>query len=221
MRIRVAGALLPGLLIIAAIAAPAAGQYESPEPSPSGPSGDTTVDANGNPFTGGLSFTPARVRVRVGDTVRWRNTDFLVPHTATEDHELWDLSGDYGLPGQTGFGPGDTVERRFEAGTHSYFCEIHPEDMRGTVEVPVALKLRKGEVAASWAPSKPSRGLVFDVQRRKGSGKWKSLEAGTRSARGSFDAGKRGTRWQVRARVGRKDDPSARTGYSPVGVIKA
>src|SRR3954454_1137805 len=93
--------------------------------------------ANGNVFTGGLSFPPASVRVAVGDTVRWRNTDNVVPHTATENHGLWDLGGNYGQTpaNPSGFGPGETVQRRFEAGTHSYYCRVHPTQMRGRVDV--------------------------------------------------------------------------------------
>src|SRR5919106_230389 len=77
------------------------------------------VGANGNIITGGLSFTPADVEAKVGDVVRWTNTDFLVPHTATEDHRLWDLTGTYGATplNPPGFGPGEVREWVFEAGT--------------------------------------------------------------------------------------------------------
>src|SRR5436309_11203637 len=69
-----------------------------------------TVKAEGNAFTGGLQFDPASVTVHVGDTVRWVNTDRIVPHTATEDHGLWDLDGTYGATpaNPPGFGPGET-----------------------------------------------------------------------------------------------------------------
>src|SRR2546423_14328460 len=94
----------------------------------------TEVGANGNVFTGGLSFTPARLTIAVGDPVRWRNTDNIVPHTATEDHGLWDLTGTYGATpaNPAGFGPGETRARVFEAGTQDYFCRVHPTQMRGT-----------------------------------------------------------------------------------------
>jgi plastocyanin len=106
------------------------------------------VGANGNVFTGGLSFTPASVRAAVGDTVRWRNTDNVVPHTATENHRLWDLGGDYGQTpaNPSGFGPGETVQRRFEAGTHSYFCRVHPTQMRGRIDVAPTLAVSRVRV---------------------------------------------------------------------------
>src|SRR4051812_25461120 len=117
-------------VILAALAAPAwagAQGYGDPYP-PSGSgmgSGGTgsaptaQVGANGNPFSGGLSYTPPQVTVGVGQVVQWTNTDSFVPHTVTEDHVLFDLAGDYGAtpanPG--GFGPGTSVQRAFSAGT--------------------------------------------------------------------------------------------------------
>jgi plastocyanin len=102
-----------------------------------------TVNAAGNPFTGGLKFDPAQVTVRAGDTVRWVNTDQFVPHTATEDHGLWDLTGTYGQTpaNPPGFGPGETRDRVFEAGTAHYYCKVHPQQMRGVVAVPVDLSI--------------------------------------------------------------------------------
>jgi plastocyanin len=111
--------------------------------APAGASGPpaATVKAEGNAFTGGLKFDPASVTVRVGDTVQWVNTDNVVPHTATEDHGLWDLTGTYGQTpaNPPGFGPGETRERVFEAGTAHYYCKVHPQQMHGVVSVPVEL----------------------------------------------------------------------------------
>src|SRR5687768_3209677 len=102
----------------------------------------TEVSAQGNALydTANLRFSPARVTVPVGGTVRWTNTDPVVPHTATEKHHLWDLGGAYGATpaNPSGFGPGASVLRVFEAGTHEYFCRVHPT-MLGVVAVPVQL----------------------------------------------------------------------------------
>src|SRR3954454_11044094 len=100
-----------------------------------------TIKAEGNAFTGGLQFDPATVTVRVGDTVQWMNTDAVVPHTATEDHGLWDLDGTYGATpfNPPGFGPGETRSRVFEAGTQHYYCRVHPAQMHGVIAVPVFL----------------------------------------------------------------------------------
>src|SRR4051794_4927278 len=122
--------LIAGILL--ATASTAAGQGYYPEPSQPQSDSDGTpaaeVDANGNAVVpGSLGFDPVEVSVKVGEIVRWTNTDSSVPHTATEDHGLWRLSGTYGSPGPfQGFGPGESVERRFEAGTHHYYCEVHP-----------------------------------------------------------------------------------------------
>jgi plastocyanin len=230
-------------LIVAALvaAAPVAAQSGSPAAS---------INAEGNVFTGGLRFNPDSARVKVGDLVRWTNTDFLVPHTATEDHGLWNLTGTYGATPATppGFAPGETRERRFAAGTWSYFCEVHPTQMHGTIVVPVDLssrpagkhkKKRKGkrhgrlagaakkkrkrgklfEIVAVWGAEDLPRGQVFDVQARQGSGDWKTVLDGTRDQRGTFPGGPRGTSWTFRARVRRDGEASRASGYSPDATI--
>jgi plastocyanin len=181
------------------------------------------VDANGDPFTAGsLNFDPAKVRVRVGDVVRWTNTDQFVPHTSTEDHGLWDLGGTYGSPGPfQGYGPGESVERPFEAGTHHYYCEVHPEEMRAVVEVPVSLKRRsRRRVRVTWSSSAPAEGLVFDAQRRLNGGPWRTFIRATRKRRATSKRGPRGTRLQFRARLRSADDKAKATDWSPAAGIR-
>jgi plastocyanin len=219
------------------LSATAVAQYGVPAPSvPDGSGAGSSggppaaqVKANGNPFTGGLSFTPKDVTVQVGDTVRWTNTDYLVPHTATEDNGLWDLGGSYGPPGGPfGFGPGTSVERDFSAGTFNYFCKVHPT-MRGTVSAPVELRqkakrrgFRQGpgfRVIAVWSQIQLPAGQVFDVQKRKGAGAWKTVRDGTSKLRGRF-AAREGSKLFFRARVRKTADPSAASDYSPPTKIK-
>jgi len=222
-------AVLLTVAIVLVAAPAAAGQYYGdPAPPPSGGGGDaepaTEVDANGDPFTpGSLNFDPATVRVKVGDVVRWTNTDAFVPHTATEDHGLWRLSGTYGSPGPAqGFGPGESVERPFEAGTHHYYCEVHPEDMKGVVKVPVTVKRRPHRRArARWSAKAPADGLAFDVQRRRNGGDWKPFRVGTRDAAASFRLGPAGTRWKLRARLRSTSDAAKATDWSPVATIRS
>ena len=149
--------LIAGVIAVAALAAPAATGAATAE-----------VGANGNVFTGGLSFTPAKVSLTVGDSVRWRNTDNVVPHTATEDHELWDLTGNYGATpaNPAGFGPGETRQRVFEAGTQSYFCRVHPTQMRGTIEVAPTLALQRVRVRIV-RKKKPARKADAIAARKK------------------------------------------------------
>jgi plastocyanin len=204
------------------------------EPEPNAP--PVNVNAAGNPFTGGLAFEPATVNVTIGRIVQWTNTDFLVPHTATEDHGLWDLSGTYGVPvvSPSGFGPGEVVSRHFEAGTAHYYCKVHPSQMKGVVAVPVDLRLfglrqqrsRTHErprvlryVAATWSLDAPANGEGFDVQLHRGDAAWQTVKSGTRETGMVFRAGEGGTRWEVRARLRKTANAAAATDWSPVASI--
>ena len=72
-----------------------------------------------------LAFNPDTLTVPVGSTVTWENTDSL-GHTSNSDDEVWD-SGT--------LDPGDEFSFTFdEAGTFTYFCEIHPS-MTGSIVV--------------------------------------------------------------------------------------
>lgn len=72
-----------------------------------------------------FTYQPDPVTVQVGGKVIWQNED-TAPHTATAD----DGSFDTGTL-ERGKIKSETFK---EAGTFTYFCEIHP-DMHGTVEV--------------------------------------------------------------------------------------
>jgi plastocyanin len=212
-------------MLTAPLAALAGYGQPSPPPGSGPPSSDRSVEAQGNPFSGGLAFDPARVKAKVGQSVSWTNTDSFVPHTATEDHRLWRLAGDYGPPGTMGIAPGQSVQRRFAAGTWSYFCEIHPTQMHGTVVVPVTLRSTparrggNGVVKAIWSRLALPGGQVFDVQERIGAGPWRTVRNGVRGLEGSF-AARSGKLLGFRARVREKSDPSAASGYSPPARLR-
>jgi plastocyanin len=72
-----------------------------------------------------FAYDPDPVRVETGGKVIWQNTD-PAPHTATAD----DGSFDTGTL-EEGKLKSETFK---QAGTYTYFCEIHPT-MHGTVEV--------------------------------------------------------------------------------------
>jgi plastocyanin len=201
------------LAVVLALPAVAGGESQVPA---------VEVEAAGNPFTGGLAFKPPSVKAVPGQQVRWTNTDDSVPHTATENHQLWDLTGTYGLPGNYGFGPGESRQRRFEAGTHRYFCKVHPEAMKGVVAVPVALSVRKArrKIVAFWAAGAPKAGQVYDVQIKRGKGKWKSFRSGTRENMGRKQVEGKESTWRFRARLRKANDRSAATGWSPVAKVK-
>jgi plastocyanin len=200
-----------------------------------------TVNAEGNAtqLTGPLQFNPGTVSVRVGESVEWINTDFLVPHTATEDHGLWNLGGTYaGTPANPpGFGPGETRTRRFAAGSWSYFCEVHPAQMHGRVNVPDELasrptprrrrhgkskkkRVRQFQISVVWAAEPLPPGQVVDVQTRKGDGNWRTIEVGTTELQGVFPAGRAGTTWSFRTRVRSADEPGRASGFSPAATIR-
>ena len=72
-----------------------------------------------------FAYDPEPARVQTGGKVVWQNMD-EAPHTATAD----DGSFDTGTLEQNKL----KSESFKQAGTYTYFCEIHP-DMKGTVEV--------------------------------------------------------------------------------------
>jgi plastocyanin len=209
-----------------------AGYYGPPPPPPDGGGGGggaaTAVDANGNPFSGGLGFDPARVRVAVGQKVRWTNTDTVAPHTVTEEHGIFDLGGSYGPPGSMGFGPGESVELRLAAGTFGYYCRVHPAQMRGVVAAPVKLSVLRGRgargssprIRAIWSREALPPGQRFDVQRRAGAGRWRTVRNGTRATEAVFAAV--GGKVNVfRARIRRAGGSGGASGYSPAAGVRA
>ena len=192
---------------------------------------DRTVEADGNPFSGGLQFDPPKVKVLVGERVTWTNTDPTVPHTATENHGLWDMTGTYGVPGNYGFGPGEQRTRRFEAGTHNYYCKVHPEDMRGVVRVPVRASVKnlpdgKRKIVMRWAAkgagAGPAPGQAYDVQLRRGDEtKWRKFRNGTRERAGGRITGGSKVTWAIRARLRKANDTSQATAWSPLVRVQA
>jgi plastocyanin len=221
-------AVVLGVALLALPLSALAGYYTPPSPPPPGGGGGGAareVDANGNPFSGGLGFDPARVRVAVGQTVRWTNTDTIAPHTVTEEHGLFDLGGSYGPPGSMGFGPGESVRWRFASGTFSYFCRVHPAQMRGVVAAPVKLSRVRSRAAARgtglriraiWGRQALPAGQKFDVQRRIGARPWRTVRDGIRGTGATFGAvaGKVNV---FRARVRASGGAS---GYSPPARIR-
>src|SRR5829696_4585098 len=90
------------------------------EPAPSG-----TLERSVKVEIVDFAYQPEPARVQTGGKVIWQNRD-SAPHTATAD--------------DGGFDTGTLEEGKLksesfkEAGTYTYFCEIHPT-MHGTVEV--------------------------------------------------------------------------------------
>ena len=73
------------------------------------------------------TFTPDRVEVKVGTTVRWTNADKRTSHSV-----IW--LGPGGVESERFF-PGESYERRFDKpGSYPYSCGPHPE-MKGVIVV--------------------------------------------------------------------------------------
>lgn len=76
----------------------------------------------------GYAFTPAVIKIKVGDTVTWTNSD-SVHHNIVAD-----TAGD-DAPNGPLFGQGETYSYTFKkAGSYAYHCGPHPY-MHGTVVV--------------------------------------------------------------------------------------
>ena len=138
-----------------------------------------------------MAFSPASVRVGMGESVTWTFRD-SVSHTATSDDGFFDTGAASG---------GASRSVRFpSAGSFAYHCSFHSM-MRGRVTVPMAAT---GSVQDGWklrwlAGDNP-KGRSYDVQvRRSGSKTWTSFKKGTTAATGRFDPG--AGSWQARART--------------------
>ena len=157
----------------------------------------------------GSAFTPAKVRVGLGDQVVWTFTD-QTRHTSTSDEDFWDS----GL-----MNDGQTFTWTFRsAGTFGYGCTPHPS-MRGRVRVPVqAVGSPSDGWVLRWATRPAPEGLDYDVQvRRKGADKWTWFRRNAEKATGTFDPARSGN-WKIRARTSNIDAGQSST-WSPTRSV--
>ncbi len=88
------------------------------QPTPTPAPGYKQVVLITNNSTGSFGFTPAKLTIRVGTTVIWKNRS-SAPHTVTSDDGTTFDSGTVAV--------GGTFHFTFKmAGTFSYHCNIHP-----------------------------------------------------------------------------------------------
>ncbi|MCZ7357737.1 MAG: cytochrome P460 family protein [Candidatus Methanoperedens sp.] len=77
-------------------------------------------------FISSMSFRPATLQVKAGTTVRWVNYD-VIAHSVVENNQSFASSI---------LNPGDSFNQTFsQAGTFDYVCGIHPQLMKGKIEV--------------------------------------------------------------------------------------
>ncbi len=74
-----------------------------------------------------MQFTPQKIQVKAGTTVKWLNNEKRTNHSVFFEQE--------GLPESDRLFPGESWQRTFDKpGTYPYRCGPHPE-MTGVVEV--------------------------------------------------------------------------------------
>jgi plastocyanin len=96
-------------------------------------SGGTTVNQGPTVEITEFRFDPVPVEVKVGQVITWKN-DGSARHTVTQDvpDEQRKFKSDT-------LAPGDKFVFTFtEPGTYTYICSVHPDRMRGTINVTAA-----------------------------------------------------------------------------------
>jgi len=132
-------------------------------------------------------FQGGTVAVAQGTTVLWNFTAF---HTTTSDQLFWD----------SGFkNEGQSFSRSFnDAGSFTYFCNVHGHGMNGTIKVRIAASSISGGKRIQWSKT---GGQKYDVQvKRKGAATWRAFRTGTTASSASFTPAKKG-RFVFRART--------------------
>lgn len=166
--------------------------------------------------TSSPGYAPASVTRLVGTTFTWTNDDPSIYHTATQDAPLglWDS-------GHLAPGASYSFTVKF-AGTYRYHCHPHPW-MTGVVKLRPKASPLSGRVGTTFyvriatvaAPS----GMVYDVQKKVGSGAWTAHKTGMTAAVFAFKPSRAGT-YSFRSRV-RKTADGATSGWSPARTITA
>lgn len=73
-----------------------------------------------------IAYNPPTIQVHPGQTVTWKFDDGPTPHTVTADDHSFD----------SGTMSSGQFSHRFDvAGTFTYTCNVHPQQMKGTVVV--------------------------------------------------------------------------------------
>ena len=120
---RASAALLLLVLIVLVASERFASHVGASQPARSGRNQGKTITV----LIRGFKFEPATLTVHEGDTVNWKNDDF-VPHTATEDVNK---PGFDSGPIQTGAAWHYVARNK---GTYNYICTLHP-NMQGKLVV--------------------------------------------------------------------------------------
>ena len=105
-----------------AISVPGAGCGSDSESEPATPAEPET--AAGEVEAIDFAFEPADTEIAAGDTVTWTNNGETIHNVEGKGFFSEAIN------------PGETYERKFDKpGTYEYICNLHPTQMKGTVEV--------------------------------------------------------------------------------------
>jgi plastocyanin len=185
---------------------------------------DPTIEATGG---GPFYWRPANAGISPGGTVAFKNASGSVEHgvTWTGGPEKPTCSGIPVDTGKTSWSGSCTFA---QAGTYTFYCPVHPEEMKGTIAVSASgTTPTPPPPPPGKSPESPSAGLTLQALRLA-----KSQRGGT--VRGSIDLSQAGGRLRVdllatRAavlgqrekgtmRVGHLVRPSLRAGSTSFGV---
>ena len=159
------------------------------------------------------AFTPKAPTVRLGNSVKWRNTSTRT-HTATPSVN-WSWGGLSVARGMTSAEVAPT-----QAGTFPYFCSIHPTLMRGKIKVPMTVSPSGGNTATSFTLTlgtvKAPGVLVHDVYIRRNGGAWQPRVQTAEPIVSIFftQTGTWDLRTQMRYQLG-----GATSGFSPISTV--
>jgi plastocyanin len=162
-------------------------------------------------------FGPRIVTVAQGGSVTWHNVagGYGMPrtHTSTQNGPLHLWNTGHIVPGAT-----SVSVQLLAAGAYAYHCNIHSY-MHGVVRVPILVSPRHGTGMTNFTirlASATRSGFTFDVQRKIGSGAWKTWKTAVRSRIVTFRHGP-GT-YRFRSRL-HKVANGATSGWSPPARI--
>jgi plastocyanin len=159
-------------------------------------------------------FLPSFATVSRGETVVWDFSDADRSHTATDSSGMGLFDSGLVSPG------GPSFAYAFEAaGSYPYTCTIHTNDMNGRVNVPVRAWPDSGRLGRTfrvrWATGTAPDGFVYDVQRKRNDGSWRSWSSGT-APLATFEPARGGT-YRFRARL-RKESGGASDWSEPASL---
>jgi plastocyanin len=157
-----------------------------------------------------FAFNPDSTTIEQGESVTWTNNGGT-GHTSTQNSPLalWNSPG-------VSIAPGNSYEFTIQAaGTYPYHCNVHPTLMTGTIRVPLIADMTTGTPATTFTftvTAVVQAGFVYDVQKKKGNGKWKDWKMGVAGPTVAFNPAKAAT-YRFRARLHRSSNDAV-SGYS-------